>query len=213
MDNEHKNKRWWVLSFSVFLLFAAYFSTHVPAALKDILEEDFKDYLSKNEFEFFFNSLYAMYSLPNIILPLINGILIDKVGLRVMLFSLAFIATMGSILFASGLTKHHIIAAIIGRFIFGIGSESLLIATIILLASYFSDKELSLAFTINLSIASIGTFLNMNITPRWAASYGSESAVWVGPAICCLALGSVIALLKLDTHKYYDQDIYIFNRR
>ena len=33
-------------------------------------------------FDVWFNLLYSVYSLPNIILPLICGVLIDRVGLR-----------------------------------------------------------------------------------------------------------------------------------
>ena len=53
-----------------------YFCVDFPAVLKDqILEQFDVDSLK-------YNLLYTVYSFPNIILPLIGGVLIDKIGLR-----------------------------------------------------------------------------------------------------------------------------------
>lgn len=53
-----------------------YFCTDFPAVLKDqILEQFDVDSLK-------YNLLYTVYSGPNIILPLIGGVLVDKIGLR-----------------------------------------------------------------------------------------------------------------------------------
>lgn len=42
-----------------------------------------------------FNTLFSVYSAPNLVLPFVGGILIDTVGVRPMLISLAALVCVG----------------------------------------------------------------------------------------------------------------------
>jgi MFS family permease len=69
--------------------------------------------------------LYSVYSFPNIILPFFGGILIDKLGVRVAILIFSTVLIAGQMIFTLGgfLTKYWLM--ILGRTLFGIGSESL----------------------------------------------------------------------------------------
>ena len=73
--------KWLVLSFSIFILFGSYYCFDNPAALKNQMYIYFKNYDNQLEetYEFLFSLLYSLLSLPNVLFPFINGLLIDKV--------------------------------------------------------------------------------------------------------------------------------------
>jgi len=52
----------------------------------------------------------------------------------------------------------------IGRFVFGLGGESMTVAQSTIVSAWFSGKELSFAFGINLSVARIGSSINGPVT-------------------------------------------------
>jgi len=68
-----------MLFFGCFFLMGSYFCYDNPAPLKSILisKDDGFDFS-----DFQFNMLYSVYSLPNTVLPLAGGILMDKIGIR-----------------------------------------------------------------------------------------------------------------------------------
>ena len=63
-----------------------------------------------------YSFLYSVYALPNVILPLICGILIDKVGDSFMTFVLAVFILIGWALFTLGMHWNMIPLMILGRF-------------------------------------------------------------------------------------------------
>ena len=66
----------------------------------------------------------SVYSYPNVILPLIGGIFLDKIGIRLGLVVFAFTILVGQTLFMiGGYTKTYWFM-ILGRVIFGLGGET-----------------------------------------------------------------------------------------
>ena len=61
--------------------FADYFIIDIPGVLKPQLIKELSIFYSKNTSEYIFGLMYSVYNLPNIILPIIGGILTDKYGL------------------------------------------------------------------------------------------------------------------------------------
>jgi len=79
-----------MLFFACSFQIGSYFSFDNPAPLKnDLLEPPYS--LSESQW----SALYSIYSLPNMILPLIGGIFIDKVGVRLALIGFASVLTLG----------------------------------------------------------------------------------------------------------------------
>ena len=78
-NKKHLRKsKWIIMLFSSFLLMGDYFAYDVPFAIKEDLRTKFGN-LSNDEFSTNFDHLYTVYLLPNIFLPLLNGILTEKV--------------------------------------------------------------------------------------------------------------------------------------
>ena len=74
-----KKSKWAILIFSSLLLMGDYFAYDVPYAIKEDLKAKFQDTLSIDQFKTYFDLLYTVYIIPNIFLPLMNGILTEKV--------------------------------------------------------------------------------------------------------------------------------------
>ncbi|XP_033265359.1 major facilitator superfamily domain-containing protein 1 isoform X5 [Orcinus orca] len=95
-----------------------------------------------------------------------------------------------------------------GRFVFGIGGESLAVAQNTYAVSWFKGKELNLVFGLQLSMARIGSTVNMNLMgwlySKVEASLGSAGHTTLGVTLiiggitCILSLVCALALAYLD---------------
>jgi len=148
--------------------------------------------------------LNAIYSFPNIIMVLIGGLLIDRIGTKksVLIFT-AFIM-LGSIVTA--LTGSIWMMAA-GRLLFGLGAESMIVAITTIIARWFKGKELSFAFGLNLTVARLGSFLALN-SPSWGKGLYEywQSPLWITVAGGIFAFVCVLIYFFLDIYatKNYD---------
>ncbi len=128
--------------------------------------------------------LQAIYSIPNVFMVLIGGVVVDRIGIRKSIFIFGALCFLGSIITAlSGALP--VMAA--GRLVFGLGAESLIVAATTAVAKWFRGKELSFAFGMNLMIARFGTWLAQN-SPTWAKfAYSS----WRGPLLIAIVFGAL----------------------
>ena len=130
------NWRWFALVLACFMLLGSYFCYDNPNALSKKLKEKVT-HDGSNEIKY--NQLYSIYSYPNIILPLFGGVLIDKIGLNFATILFSILLVIGQAVFAvSGYmgtpdksNNFPFIVALIGRFIFGLGGESLNVSMIL----------------------------------------------------------------------------------
>jgi len=127
-------------------------------------------------------TLNGIYSLPNIFMVLIGGIIIDRIGTRKSTLLFATICVVGSIVTA--LASDFVWMAA-GRLIFGLGAESMIVAVTTALAKWFRGKELSFAFGLNLTIARLGSFAALN-SPSWARGFYVD---WQQPLFLAVVLG------------------------
>lgn len=123
---------------------------------------------NKDEFEYIFHMMYSVYSMPNIALPLIGGVLICKFGHRTMFLLFGSCVLVGQFIFAFGCTTNSIYTMLIGRIVFGLGGESLNTAQYSLIIEWFSVNEMAFAIGVCLSIARFGNVLNDIVSPRIA---------------------------------------------
>ncbi len=121
--------------------------------------------------------LNAIYSLPNVVLVLVGGILVDRFGAaRMMLWTTTFcLAGAALTAFSPGFTG---MAA--GRLLFGIGAETFSISTLAAIAQYFTGRNLALAMGLNLAISRAGSF-SADMSPSWFAHAYAQG--WQPPLI------------------------------
>jgi MFS family permease len=124
--------------------------------------------LTEKEFEYFFQLMYSVYSLPNIFLPLVGGIMIYKYGYRIMFIVFGFCVLIGQLIFSIGCSTKSVGIMLAGRIVFGLGGESINSAQYAIIVEWFTKNELGLALGICLSFARIGNVLNDVISPRIA---------------------------------------------
>ncbi|XP_043851331.1 major facilitator superfamily domain-containing protein 1 isoform X2 [Dromiciops gliroides] len=141
-----------------FLGFGSYFCYDNPAALQTQIQGD----MHVNTATFML--LYSWYSWPNVILCFFGGFLIDRVfGIRWGSIIFSFIVCIGQVIFALGAIVNAFWLMQLGRFVFGIGGESLAVAQNTYAVSWFKGKELNLVFGLQLSMARIGSTVNLNV--------------------------------------------------
>jgi len=190
--------RWLVLVVISLAMFGNYYIYDSISPLADVLKSQL-GFSDSN-----IGMLNAIYSIPNIIMVLIGGFIIDRVGIRKSTFMFAVVCLAGAVLTAVS-SAFWVMAA--GRLVFGLGAESLIVAVTTAVAKWFRGKELSLAFGLNLTLARLGSFAALN-SPTWARTLYDE---WQGPLLIATVAGvvSVIAALvywvmEVDAEKKYE---------
>ncbi len=162
--------RWVVLVFVSLAMFGNYYFYDALSPLADILQKQL-GFTDKQ-----IGLLNSFYSIAPIATVLIGGIIIDRIGTRKATLLFGVICLIGATVTAA--TGNFVIMAT-GRFIFGMGAESLIVSITTAIAKWFRGKELSFALGINLLIARFGTMLAQS-SPSWAKfAYANNS--WQNP--------------------------------
>jgi len=87
--------------------------------------------------------------------------------------------------------------ALVGRFVFGLGGESLTVAQNTYTARWFTGRQLALAFGLVLSFSRIGSSVNFVVTP-YLTDLGVPTAIWFGGATCVFSFMACVILAVLD---------------
>jgi MFS family permease len=148
--------------------------------------------------------LQGIYSFPNMIMVLIGGYLVDRLGARKAIFLFGTICLTGAIV---TVLSGHLALMAAGRLIFGMGAESLIVAVTTAIAKWFRGKELSFAFGINLMIARAGTLM-AQMSPTWAKfaypSWRTPLLISVGFATCCVTGAVIYWVMEAYAEKNYE---------
>lgn len=184
--------RWMVLIVISLAMFGNYYVYDCIAPIADLLAKQL-GFSDAN-----IGLLQAIYSIPNVIMVLIGGYIVDRIGVRKALLIFGTLCFIGSIV--------TVLAGVLpvmagGRLIFGIGAESLIVTVTTATAKWFRGKELSFAFGINLMIARAGTWLAQN-SPTWAKFAYTN---WRNPLLISIAFGS---LCVIGAGVYWIQEVY-----
>lgn len=176
--------RWIILVFISFAMFGNYYVYDAISPLADLLKSQLH-FSDKN-----IGLLNAIYSIPNIIMVLIGGLIIDRIGTKKSSFIFSFLCMIGA--FTTAFSGGSFPIMVTGRLIFGLGAESLIVAITTILAKWFKGKELSFAFGLNLTVARLGSFAALN-SPTWARSFYET---WKTPLIIT-TVAAVISVLSV----------------
>ncbi len=190
--------RWAVLVVISFAMFGNYYVYDAISPIADLLRDQLG--LSDSNIGW----LNAIYSFPNIIMVLIGGIIIDRIGVKKGTLLFGVLCFIGAAVTAST-DKFAVMAT--GRLIFGLGAESLIVSVTVGIARWFKGRELSFAFGVNLTIARMGSYLALN-SPTWARG-AYENWQWplfitVAFATFCVVGPLVYWVLESRAEKRYD---------
>jgi MFS family permease len=176
--------RWAVLFFISMAMFGNYYIYDSISPLADLLKKQ----LSFSDVNI--GLLNAIYSLPNIIMVLIGGMIIDRIGTKRASFIFSAFCMVGAII---TVLQGKLYSMAAGRLIFGLGAESLIVAVTTVIAKWFRGKELSFAFGLNLTVARLGSITAINSPTIFKPLYSS----WQKPLFVSVIAGmvSVIAVI------------------
>eukprot|EP01087_Luapelamoeba_hula_P018051 TRINITY_DN575_c0_g1_i1.p1 TRINITY_DN575_c0_g1~~TRINITY_DN575_c0_g1_i1.p1 ORF type:complete len:479 (-),score=42.01 TRINITY_DN575_c0_g1_i1:55-1491(-) len=185
-----------VLIFIMFITFGSYWVFDAPGAIFTQLKAWFGNgYNSSMNL-----NLYSVYSYPNMILCFFGGYIIDRVtGVRWGSILFCGFILLGELMFSVGVQFKLYYLALVGRFVFGLGGESLTVAQNTYTARWFNGKQLALAFGLVLSFSRIGSSVNFAVTP-FLAAISVPTAIWFGACTCVFSFGACVCLALLDWH-------------
>ncbi|EPZ32650.1 Major facilitator superfamily, general substrate transporter domain-containing protein [Rozella allomycis CSF55] len=167
------------------LLPGVYYAYDIPASLYAVLQNELGS--NDEEYEYQMQLMYALYSFPNIILPVGVGAVMDRLGTPKSITVVFFFVILGQILTSLGVANKSFYIILTGRTIFGIGGESVNIVQGNLSSYFFNGSFLSFVLAFNTSVARAGSVANDLLTRRIQMAYGSAFAFWVGTLICAVA--------------------------
>jgi len=142
--------------------------------------------------------LQGIYSVPNVFMVLIGGIIIDKIGTRISTFIFTLLCLTGAVITAS---FSDLTMMAVGRLIFGLGAESMIVAITTVIGRWFKGKQLSFAFGLNLTLARLGSFAALN-SPTWARAFYTE---YKYPLMIAVVAGIIAAVMVII---YWGMDVY-----
>jgi nitrate/nitrite transporter NarK len=185
--------RWLALALACLNCIGSYFCFDNPQSLQTIIIDQF------GISSFQFNLLYSVYAFPNIILPFVGGIIIDRLGVRVGIALFSFLLIIGQLVFTWGAASGDFTIMLIGRVIFGLGGECLNVAQSVVTTKWFMGKELALALGATLCVARLGSSLNSFFAPKiyyWTNAL--YAPLLVGAVLCLFSFLIGLGLNYLD---------------
>ncbi len=215
--NESAAMRWGVLILVGFVLFTNYYFYDAFSTLKSLLIKEFN--FSNTDYGLF----SSFYSIPNtfLLMAVIGGIVLDKVGIRRTGFTFVFFMAFGAVLTAYGASDIYrnggvgydfmqsifpnyspeLKMMLLGRFFFGLGAETSIVVVSKILVKWFKGKDLALAFGLKVGFGRLGTFAALQISPVLALEDGSQLnvAIWLAAILVVTGLLAFIVYTLLDT--------------
>ncbi|MBN2213476.1 MAG: MFS transporter [Bacteroidales bacterium] len=206
--------RWSVLLSVSFVMAANYFFYDVLSPLQPLLRE--KLGFSNSEYGF----LVSAYSIPNVFLlmAIVGGIILDKIGIRKTGFTFIAFMALGSLLTAYGSSEyfnsggpgyrffdsflHQYSPALkmmsFGFFLFGLGAETSIVVITKIVVKWFKGKELAFALGLNLSVARAGTMMAFLFSNTLAQQNPWYKPIYLGAVLLCIALLSYLVYIIFD---------------
>ncbi|HGY55571.1 MAG TPA: MFS transporter [Caldithrix abyssi] len=172
-----KPYRFVILFFVSMLTFGSYFAYDIIGAIAPRLVEELGAARGT------VGAFYTVYSIAAIISVLLGGFLIDYLGTRKASMLFSVLVFIGAALVA---LANSIEVLFIGRFIFGAGSEPLVVAQSAILSRWFKGKELALSFGIALTVSRLGTLFSFNMGELIATHYGGYKYALIAATLFCL---------------------------
>jgi len=182
--------RFTLLIFVAALSFGSYFAYDIVSALAPTLVKELN--ASRGTVGLFF----TFYSVAAILAVLFGGVIIDKLGTRKSSLIFSILVLLGAVIVWQA---KSIPLFFVGRFIFGAGSEPLIVAQSAILARWFKNKELALSFGIALTVSRMGSLFAFNTGEVFATYFGSfRFALLIAVAACVISLISNIIYIAMD---------------
>ncbi|MGH8250399.1 MAG: MFS transporter [Steroidobacteraceae bacterium] len=142
--------------------------------------------------------LNAIYSLPNVVLLLVGGMLVDRLGAARMMLWTAALCFAGAFLTAASPGFDGMAT---GRLLFGIGAETFNICTLAAIVKYFPGRHLAFAMGLSIAFGRAGAFA-VDLSPTWIAD--AYAAGWQ-PPLSVAAVFAGVSLAMAASYRWLDR--------
>ncbi|KAI8055632.1 hypothetical protein BDF22DRAFT_740928 [Syncephalis plumigaleata] len=212
--------RWPSVVLTCLSLASSYYVYDMPAALNRPLRQQLD--MSHHEWQYWLAGAYAAYALPNVIMPFCAPQLMSKLGPRCLFVLLATIALVGQWCFVLSLvpmttnmttTQHSLPLFLGGRFLLGLGVESLGVAQSSLTCQWFaSSRRLGMALSLNVIMARMGAIINDVTSPLLWYQWENPSHHWMKQLLHWLSMHGIPeytlnGVIIAQSSGYYHRDI------
>ena len=192
--NESARLRWGMMLLVSFSMATNYYFYDALSPLKFLMERELG--FTSTEYGFF----QAAYSIPNVFLlmAVVGGIILDRIGIRITGFAFIFIQFIGAIVTAYGATPYFneggwgydfmnsfltqyspaLKVTSLGFFLFGLGAETSIVVISKVIVKWFKGKEIALALGLNVAIARLGMGAAMVLSPRLIIDSSQTTPLW-----------------------------------
>ncbi|MDH4218114.1 MAG: MFS transporter [Candidatus Aminicenantes bacterium] len=198
MTKEEKkvNKHWWrwlILLVVSLVMFGSYYIYDVLSPINEFIQQDMGIDNAK------FGLLFSSYYIINLLFVLlIAGFILDRFGIRKAGTFYVFLILLGSLVTSLGAGKSFVVM-LIGRMLFGVGSEATLLVTNKVIARWFKGKELGFAYGLNITVMRFGTVLAFNTSVQIANWTGAwRWSVWAGTVVMFVSFILFLVYLMID---------------
>src|SRR5512137_79258 len=172
------------------LSFGSYFAYDIIGAIAPSLIDELKAARAT------VGTMNTMYSFAAILVVLFGGMLIDKLGTRKASIIFSVLVLSGAIIVWQA---KSIPVIFLGRFIFGAGSEPLVVAQSAMLARWFKNKEMAMAFGVQLTVSRLGSLFAFNTGELISSHFGSfRFALLAAVGACALSFVGNLIYVVLD---------------
>ena len=147
-----------------------------------------------------FTRLYAIYSLPNMVMPFFGGLFIDRVGASAGGLVFCALVVLGSVVVAFAPTVGSYNLMLVGRLIFGLGAESLSVSQNAFISKWFAHNgQLATGFAIAVTVSRLGTLFTFSAESYIAKATGSYvQALYFASLICVASFVCLIGATVMD---------------
>lgn len=183
--------RWWVLALLSLAIAGSYYEYDAIAPIADFLRGE------RGFTQAQIGMLNAVFSIPNIFLALLGGVLIDRYGPARVAAWTAALCLLGAALTAIG-SPYAVMVT--GRLLFGVAEEALFIALLAGLAQWFSAGGTALAMALFFSFARIGSYA-ADTSPGWAHAlyaHGWQLPLWLAAGATAVSFAAALVYGVID---------------
>ena len=141
--------------------------------------------------------LNAIYNLPNVVLILVGGVLVDRYGAARMTLCTAAVCLAGAALTAFSPSFAGMAA---GRLLFGIGAETFIIGMLVAIAETFTGGNVAFAMGLSIGIGRLGSF-SADMSPTWfAAAYrqGWQPPLMIATLVAATSFAAAVGYVWFD---------------
>lgn len=141
--------------------------------------------------------LNAIYNLPNVVLILVGGVLVDRYGAARVTLCTAAVCLAGAALTAFSPSFAGMAA---GRLIFGIGAETFIIGMLVAIAENFAGGNVAFAMGLSIGIGRLGSF-SADMSPTWFANayrHGWQPPLMIATLVAAVSFAAAVGYWWFD---------------